>query len=67
MYQGTSQGSVSLATDERAKMNFATVAGSVRLIDDGWSTPLVVPWGDAMERVRRQEQDPTPGQWHFYA
>ena len=44
---------------ERKAMNFATVADRVQLIEDGWSTPLVVPWGDAMERVRRHEQAPT--------
>jgi CRISPR-associated endonuclease/helicase Cas3 len=44
---------------ERARMNFANVADRMRLIEDEWSTPLVVPWGDAMERVRRHEQAPT--------
>jgi hypothetical protein len=44
---------------ERARMNFANVADRVRLIENDWSTPLVVPWGDAMERVRRHEADPT--------
>jgi CRISPR-associated endonuclease/helicase Cas3 len=44
---------------ERASLNFATVADRVRLIEDDWSAPLVVPWGDAMERVRRHEQAPT--------
>jgi len=44
---------------ERANRNFATVAGRVRLIEDDWSVPLVVPWGDAMERVRRHEANPT--------
>lgn len=44
---------------ERARLNFASVAARVRLIEDDWSAPLVVPWGDAMDRVRKHEKEPT--------
>lgn len=44
---------------ERALMNFANVSKRVQLIEDKWSCPVVVPWGDAMDRVRNHEQNPT--------
>ena len=43
---------------ERAALNFATVAERVKLIDDGWSCPVVVPWDDAAARVRAYERAP---------
>lgn len=36
---------------ERAQFNFANVAAKVRLIEDGYSHPIVVPWGESAERV----------------
>ena len=44
---------------ERAHLNFATVGENFRLIEDGFSEPLVVPWGDAAERVARFLRNPT--------
>ena len=41
----------------RSSLAFADVARLFRLIDDAWSCPLVVPWGDAprrLDRVRRE-------------
>ncbi len=37
---------------ERAEFNFATVGSKMRLIDDGFSHPVAVPWGDGPERIR---------------
>jgi CRISPR-associated endonuclease/helicase Cas3 len=36
---------------ERAQLNFATVAQKVRLIEDDYSHPVVVPWADSERRV----------------
>ncbi len=36
---------------ERSQLNFATVAERVRLIEDAYSHPVVVPWGDSEPRV----------------
>lgn len=44
---------------ERAQLNFANVAARVRLIEDGFQHPVVVPWKDALERVRRFELEPS--------
>ena len=44
---------------ERIHLNFATVGDRFRLIDDGFSEPLIVPWGDAEERVTRFVRNPT--------
>jgi CRISPR-associated endonuclease/helicase Cas3 len=44
---------------ERERLNFATVSGSVQLIEDGYSHPVVVPWGDAADRVSRFAAEPS--------
>lgn len=36
---------------ERGQLNFATVAQRVRMIEDTYSHPVVVPWGDSEARV----------------
>jgi len=36
---------------ERAASNFANVAVAFQMIDNGWSRPVVVPWGDGPERI----------------
>lgn len=38
--------------EARAKLQFRDVAEGFRLIEDDWSAPLVVPYGEAAERVR---------------
>jgi CRISPR-associated endonuclease/helicase Cas3 len=43
---------------ERERLNFANVADCVKLIDDGWSCPIVVLWRDAEARVRAYERQP---------
>ncbi len=35
----------------RRRLDFPEVATRFRLIEDGWSAPVVVPWGDAAERL----------------
>ncbi len=44
---------------ERAQLNFATVSRLVQLIEDGYSQPVVVPWGEATERVARFAATPS--------
>ena len=39
--------------EDRAKLNFKTVARNFKIIDDEWSVPVVVPWGAGPERVER--------------
>lgn len=43
---------------ERSHLNFATVAKEFRLIEDGYSHPVVVPWPGAAERVEAFRMDP---------
>ncbi|HEV7589722.1 MAG TPA: hypothetical protein VGO40_16520, partial [Longimicrobium sp.] len=43
---------------ERAHLNFANTAERVRLIDNDYARPLVVPWGDSRARVRAFEANP---------
>jgi CRISPR-associated endonuclease/helicase Cas3 len=43
---------------ERTSLNFATVGEQFRLIDDGFSEAVVVPWGDAGQRVARFVRNP---------
>jgi CRISPR-associated endonuclease/helicase Cas3 len=44
----------------RDALNFATVGDAMRLIDDGATHPLVVPWGDeSPDRIAAFEQWPT--------
>ncbi|MGH7628045.1 MAG: CRISPR-associated endonuclease Cas3'', partial [Gemmatimonadales bacterium] len=43
---------------ERLALNFATVAERFHLIEDGFTCPVVVPWGDAAERVRAFSERP---------
>jgi CRISPR-associated endonuclease/helicase Cas3 len=38
---------------DRAELNFKTVAKNFKIIDDTWSTPVAMPWGDGPERVAR--------------
>jgi CRISPR-associated endonuclease/helicase Cas3 len=40
---------------EREQFNFATVAAKFRLIEDGFTHPVVVPYGDAMPAVGKLE------------
>jgi len=44
---------------ERAELNFATVAQRFRLIEDGYSRPVVVPWNDSDARVEAFRRNPT--------
>lgn len=44
---------------ERSHLNFATVGERFRLIEDGFSEPLIVPWGDAEDRIARFVRNPT--------
>ena len=37
---------------QRAELNFASVGSKMRLIDDGFSHPVAVPWGKGPERIR---------------
>jgi CRISPR-associated endonuclease/helicase Cas3 len=37
----------------RQELRFASVAREFRLIEDGWTQPVIVPFGDSMERVDR--------------
>ncbi len=41
----------------RSGLDFATVAQLYRLIEDGYTRPLVVPWGAAPERLERLRRD----------
>ncbi len=43
----------------RRALNFATVADAVRLIEDGFGVPVVVPWGDGNERAARYRRSPS--------
>lgn len=38
-------------TAERSALNFANVAEKVRLVDDGFSRAVVVPWNDSPDRL----------------
>ena len=42
--------------EERQKHNFKEVADRFKLIEDDWSAPVVVPYGDAEEHVRELER-----------
>ena len=42
--------------EARRKHNFKEVADQFKLIEDDWSAPVVVPYGDAEARVRELEQ-----------
>ena len=44
---------------ERRQLNFATVARLFHLIEDAYQRPIVVPWGEAPERLERFRQDPS--------
>ncbi len=46
---------------ERQQLNFATVDRLFQLIEDGYSRPVVVPYGDAAERLERFRADPGRG------
>lgn len=41
----------------RAQLRFEDTARSFHLVEDGWSAPVVVPWGEATEHVARLERD----------
>jgi CRISPR-associated endonuclease/helicase Cas3 len=43
---------------ERQQLNFATVSRRFRLIEDGFSRPVVVPYGDSARRLERFRDDP---------
>lgn len=43
----------------RAGMDFETVAALVRLIDDGYNQPVVVPWDDSDERLASYRAAPS--------
>lgn len=38
---------------ERASLNFATVGNSFKLIEDGFSRPVVIPWSEGADALRR--------------
>jgi len=40
----------------QSQLNFATVGECFQLIQDGYTRPVVVPWGEGPERVRRLRQ-----------
>jgi CRISPR-associated endonuclease/helicase Cas3 len=42
----------------RAQLNFATVAEMSNVIEDGYSVPIVVPYGDAAARLERYRHQP---------
>lgn len=42
---------------EAAKLNFANVAAAFQMIEDGWSRPVVVPWGAGAERIEAYQRD----------
>lgn len=44
---------------ERPQLNFATVAEHFHLIEDGYQQPVVVPYGDAAERVDAFRTEPS--------
>ncbi|MHB0948677.1 MAG: CRISPR-associated endonuclease Cas3'' [Gemmatimonadaceae bacterium] len=44
---------------ERRTLNFATVGDAVRLIEDGFSMPVVVPWGEGEARARQYRASPS--------
>lgn len=39
----------------RAQLRFEDTAQHFHLVEDGWSAPVVVPWGDAAEHIARLE------------
>ncbi|MEX2583656.1 MAG: CRISPR-associated endonuclease Cas3'' [Gemmatimonadota bacterium] len=43
---------------QRAALNFAQVAHLVRLIEDGYSRPVVVPWGQSAARIEAYRNEP---------
>jgi CRISPR-associated endonuclease/helicase Cas3 len=43
---------------ERSQLNFATVAERVRLIEDAYSHPVVVPWADSERRAAAFQASP---------
>lgn len=43
---------------ERRQLNFATVARRFQLIEDDYQRPVVVPWGEAEERLERFRREP---------
>ncbi len=44
---------------EAAELNFANVAAAFQMIDDGWSRPVVVPWGEGLERIAAFQRAPS--------
>jgi CRISPR-associated endonuclease/helicase Cas3 len=48
---------------ERRELNFATVAEEFRLIEDQCTVSVVVPYGDAEERVRSWDGYGSPREW----
>lgn len=45
---------------ERAHLNFATVGELMHVIEDGFTTPVVAPWGDGPERLAALASMPVP-------
>lgn len=43
---------------EAAALNFANVGAAFRMIDDAWSRPVVVPWGDGARRIDAFREEP---------
>lgn len=44
---------------ESAALNFANVAAAFRMIDDSWSWPVAVPWGDGLQRIAAFQEAPS--------
>ncbi len=56
LYRGTDLDSKKIQA-QRGQLNFHTVARRFRLIEDGYSEPVAVPWGEGparLERLRRE-------------
>ncbi|MGQ9576962.1 MAG: CRISPR-associated endonuclease Cas3'' [Thermoguttaceae bacterium] len=43
---------------EQAALNFANVGAAFHIIDEAWSQPVVVPWGEGQARAEKFQRDP---------
>ena len=56
LYHGADKDASQIQT-KRGQLNFYTVSRDFRLIEDGFSTPVIVPYGDALKRLSKVEAD----------